>query len=567
MSKLYLIDVFIFITQTCQELFYTPCALYVIVWDLGAKMKTTRRKNRSLLQKGRSFNNDFSDDDSYGEIDATHERFEALHNDIDENVQFWIEAIQRKAPGSSILIVGSHIDVLENYVEAQRRYEIMRKRLLYHQEREMQRVLKQFKHENSRNQSQMDVSHFCRNLCKQQPNLLFGISEKNNNHPLYVSNTKLTGFEHLRRTIVQIATDRSFNHKKLFSSHIGVKVPSAYRQIKEIARNFREQKMYLVERSYFDQQLMNMGITDTSLINNALHFLTNVGELTYYGDEKTNLKERFLGTSTSLLYNHESEKERGKTMSLPHLNDYIILNPRWLMYMLRYTVRPNLILQSCNSMKESTQHFDNVMNPTLSYEQMKQLLIKPTTVRKAVDLVNEKAISNTKKSPQDFLMQLLIRHNICIPINPDHAVSQKSLSIFLPSLLQSTEPNDDLFSHKSMDASELSLCHSWLFKEYVSIPVIEKITVAILNSIRIKSCDISKEDGKKMLGKVEMKEHFFWRNSFYLNLGNVKILVRMSKYNSRMCVASSCMSPVMSRLTISAKGSALGAGRFIWEEG
>ena len=70
-----------------HEMFFTPQALYIFVWDMGVSKKETWEKGHFGKPK---------------ELAVT-----ALRDEKDENVQFWVECIQSNAPGVAILPVAS----------------------------------------------------------------------------------------------------------------------------------------------------------------------------------------------------------------------------------------------------------------------------------------------------------------------------------------------------------------------------------------------------------------------------------------------------------------------------
>lgn len=239
------------------------------------------KKNKEIWEEDRFSPYDSDDED----FESSQENLELLHDDIDENVQFWIDSIQRNAPGSVILIVGSFCDKLHNKAEAERKYEIMRKRLQHHEDRSIQRILKQVEKNNPFSSSKCETSNFLRQLYLNRPKSIFRSKRGNS---LILSTKDNAGIDHLKETLVQIATGRyrgTWNYG-LFSEHVGIKIPSIWREIRDIVEELRKNKHYLIGYGFFCDLLKKRGIKDRNDIEGALRFLNNVGEVIYFGKKK-----------------------------------------------------------------------------------------------------------------------------------------------------------------------------------------------------------------------------------------------------------------------------------------
>ena len=150
-----------------HELFFSPRALYVLVWDMGATNPATKLRVRnidnSINHQCGAFKLSYdSDDDSDSDNDdficeeEARRADRALERDIDEKVQFWVDCIQSCVPGAAILPVATFDDLFEedDHFEAKRRCNILKKRLLKHEARRIQGIkdrLKKYVEENRAN--------------------------------------------------------------------------------------------------------------------------------------------------------------------------------------------------------------------------------------------------------------------------------------------------------------------------------------------------------------------------------------------------------------------------------
>lgn len=278
-----------------HELFFSPRALYVLVWDMGATNQSTLRKRCPMDDQDQgafrlsyeSSDDEEEDDDVMAEEEARRAD-RALERDIDEKVQFWVDCIQSSVPGAAILPVASFDDYFEegeNKDEAQRRCSVMKRRLLKHEERRIAGIknrLKLFHDENRANDE--GALRLQQLLCPYtRPKLIFGEDEKNS--VVRVSGTKFTGFDRLTEKIVQIATGRERASWKypIFRGHVGAQIPRMRSQVREAVREMRD-RFKVVEWGYFLSTLRERGLDSVEDISDALHFLTNIGELSYFGN-------------------------------------------------------------------------------------------------------------------------------------------------------------------------------------------------------------------------------------------------------------------------------------------
>jgi len=277
--------------QAAQELFFSPRALYVLVWDMGLQNPDTFISKAATIsdneedEESLSLDNfdDYYDDsdsihcDSYEQLYDEEESLKALHKEIDENVQFWVNCIQRNAPGSIILPIGNiQGDIAEfDDDEIQRRCTIMRERLLFNEDQRIQKMIRQLSHETSFVSLQKEKrDQFLRSFCVQQPKLVFSEFAQE------AASTN-DGLHELQQRIVDIATGRDLCGTKdgLLCDHIGAQISPVCTRMKEIVKELRKEKSYFLDWNSFYNRLRARGLYDTNDINEALHFLASVGEI------------------------------------------------------------------------------------------------------------------------------------------------------------------------------------------------------------------------------------------------------------------------------------------------
>lgn len=107
---------------------------------MGANNSTTRRRGSSYHEdyEGPFALIDSDDEDTAVSEPEARRADRALERDIDEKVQFWVDCIQSSVPGSVILPVATFDDYFDTeggVEEARRRCNVMKRRLLQHEER------------------------------------------------------------------------------------------------------------------------------------------------------------------------------------------------------------------------------------------------------------------------------------------------------------------------------------------------------------------------------------------------------------------------------------------------
>jgi GTPase SAR1 family protein len=275
-----------------HELFFSQRALYVLVWDMGAtnsatmKRKNSRDNDRGAFKLSYDSSDDESDDDAFTSEEEARRADRALERDIDEKVQFWVDCIQSSAPGAAILPVASFDDLFSDNSneEAKRRCNIMKQRLLRHEERRIKGIKDRLQEYCDKNRANDEGALRLRKLlCSYtRPKLIFGNDEEDS--VVRVSGTKYTGFATLTERIINLATGRDKGQWRypIFRGHVGARIPRMRLEVRMAVRTLRD-RFKVVEWGYFINQLRDRGLYSVEDISDALHFLTNIGELSYFG--------------------------------------------------------------------------------------------------------------------------------------------------------------------------------------------------------------------------------------------------------------------------------------------
>ena len=291
-----------------HQLFFSPRALYILVWDMGATNRATLKRKNSRADERGAFKLSYDSSDEEESEQEEEDDFEsegrradrALDRDIDEKVQFWIDCIQSSAPGAAILPVASFndhfIDSNGGVEEAKRRCIVMKNRLLRHEERRIEGIKERLKEYQDSNRVNDEGAVRLQKLLDSytRPKLIFGDDD---DPVVRVSGSEYTGFDFLTEKIVDIGTGRyrgQWQHP-IFRGHIGARIPRMRLEVREAVRTLRN-RFKVVEWGYFLNQLRDRGLTSVEDISDALHFLTNIGELSYFGavytDKQTNISRR-----------------------------------------------------------------------------------------------------------------------------------------------------------------------------------------------------------------------------------------------------------------------------------
>ena len=464
-----------------HELFFSSRALYILVWDMGATNMATWKRERTAHETGEfSLSMDFSDDedndedeDDFGAEEEARRADRALERDIDEKVQFWVDCIQSSAPGAAILPVASFSDYFgaDGEAEAKRRCDLMKQRLLRHEEKRIRGIKERLKEYIDQNRANDPAANRLRKLlCSYtRPKLIFGDTYEDS--IVRVSGTQFTGFDFLTERIINIATGRYKGQWRypVFHGHVGARIPRMRLSVREEVRLMRE-KFKVVEWGHFINRLRDRGLTSIEDISDALHFLTNTGELAYFGGVMTNSKppENPLkdcggnpcgGTSPpaqdkltdqddiddddedddqAMLSMDESSitapiTEDGSLTTVDDymsngLSQFVFLNPRWLVAAVACILRHDLDREIKEARRVAASGPDRVLVRAASFYDAHVncpvitaedtcLLWQSKRITKLAAKKAQEYSNNMTVTPFEFLQLLLIRFGVFVPID------------------------------------------------------------------------------------------------------------------------------------------------------
>jgi hypothetical protein len=221
------------------KVFFSPRALYLVVWD--------------MTQNSPSH--------------------------FDEYVQFWVDLIQIRAPGSTILIVGTKSDLIRDNNGSQEEIQAIITRLSDHlKSNEKKRVVSIKKEIKKAHRN----TPLLQRLLKQRPVI---------SQILPVSCTKtLLGFNDLTRAILELSTPgpRNVNPFQL----VNIEIPRYYLEVKEevesMLRTCSVTNMKQLHQNMLDrrrERLCEPSINDT---RDAVTFLSSIGEVVWFGSTHKN---------------------------------------------------------------------------------------------------------------------------------------------------------------------------------------------------------------------------------------------------------------------------------------
>lgn len=262
---------------------------------MGANNADTAKRRSSIneVEQGAfklTYDSSDEEDDFFDDEQETRRAMRALEQDIDDKLQFWIDCIQSSAPGAAILPVASFDDYFIDGMgeeEAALRCKIMRERLQKHEERRVKSMKQRLKEYDSKFGASSELSLRLRKLLFpfNRPKIIFGSDGES---VVRVSSTKFSGFDHLAERIVGIATGRERGDwaYPIFRGHLGARIPRMRLEVRDAVRGMRD-RFKVVEWNYFLSELKKRGIDNAADVSDALHFLANIGELSYFGDVVT----------------------------------------------------------------------------------------------------------------------------------------------------------------------------------------------------------------------------------------------------------------------------------------
>ena len=525
-----------------QGLFFSAKSLYILVWDLGVS-------NRMTFTKRKDTEDDDDDDDDENDNEFLCEENQrqadrALHHDIQDHVLSWLDRIIPS--GSAILPVASVASGMENS-EVQRRCGMLQNLLVNHPAI----------------------------IGDQAPNLIFG----KNNPILLVNLLTGEGFPELQETVLAIGREGVF-------SHVGKEVSKSTMQTLEVIRRLKQDRKVILLDHLLSE--MNEPMITMEEVTDALQFLSNIGEILYFGNSADDILSR-----------------------------YVILSRKWLVSALSCILRPDLQRElaetrrfmnlQCVYSGEAFVESDTVQTllkgtnsscPVLSAKDSAMLWQSMVFMKEAADQTAQ--LSEASNTMYDFLERLLVHFGILLPLK----VAAEP-TYFVPSLLDQREPSD-VWRYKTSDAWMTTLCHSWLLQDGIPTAVMEHVTTNLLQDLyefsntfhgqlarplfhaktlpigsNVAMKEFLKDHNQEPIGRIKINQVMCWESSVLIKIGSViadeehnelrespcEVYVAVVDDQSKHCVDIKGMRNGMKRLIVCGKGQVGRHGHKLWKGG
>ncbi|KAL7565237.1 hypothetical protein ACA910_014536 [Epithemia clementina (nom. ined.)] len=542
-----------------QSLFFSHEALYMLVWDLACQNTHVLPVFDYDSDEEDGLANDFVREQIIAEADR------ALQEDISSRVLSWVDRIARRAPRSAILPVAIIPDGMEES-EVDRRCT------------KMFEMLENYVKWKSDSES--------------MPNIVLD----NSRNVLSVNYSQNIGIKQIQKTMVAIATDSS---RSVFE-HVGTPVPPGTVEILEFTRSVKQHHK-LIRLDHILGAVGDSVPVDQTIA--ALHFLSSVGEILYYGTEQDD-----------------------------DLSSFVILSRQWLVSALSCILRNDLKRELADARKfmnmqciYSEQKFQEneviktlgggnaTSCPLLSNEDAAMLWRSMSFMREAADRYSQMNENSTSAPTMFyFLERLLVHFGIFIPFgslnHSDSAGLETSTSsvFFVPSLLSQADPGD-IWRYRAPESWTTTLCHSWLFRDGTPSDLFEFVAVALLRDLylfsrqfcsqprehphlartrttplgRASRHEFVEEHGPQSIGPARIHQVICWKSAMLLKIGTVfpdhesedfresfvEVFVTIVDQNSSHIVASDAMRANMQRVIVSGKGQSGLAGLKLFKGG
>jgi len=451
------------------------------------------------------------------------------------------------------------------------------------------------------------AAHRIRSHIYNRPKLLFG--EREVDCVVRVSGKNKEGFDRLTRKIVNIATGRetfrNISKHPIFRGHVGARIPRMRLIIREVVKELRG-RFKVIAWNNFMVKLQEKNSFKVEDVSDALSFLTDIGEISYFGDIGYNTRDFFSNSTNAASLNSNQSEEKDSEVEeesdddngmkrLKHkrgLDQYIFLNPRWLMHAITCILRldlPGAISKEVQNGNLPPNEIFSTRNqhywPMITAKAAELFWNKAKYIKKAAERIRESATKRMlinselemnferEKDLFYFLQNLLIEFRVFVPIDVNIDIefdgkglqrqmecSNKDLAaprcFFLPSLLGQDKASDSsVWEYKNIESWKKTVCHSLLFRDSVPPDLMERIIASVLSDIYNET-----ENGSDLY----IKQISCWRRTLLLrttlkaqNVKNsVDIFVHLAESDDRLCVASDSMSIGNKRLIICGKGPA-----------
>ena len=226
-----------------------------------------------------------------------------LERDIGKKVIFWIDCIKSWIPGAVIIVVGTFSDAFIQKEEVKRRWNFMKDQVYRHEENSLKILRQRLDEMQKLNEANIVKLRRVRRLLEPlaRPKFAFEFFP-----PLVVSSLNYEGFDSLRTHIVGVATGRIPDEAGVpyFRGHVGALLPPLRMQIQQFIEGERKENRTVVK---FDIFVSNLNVIldsyDESEVKDALHFLSSVGEVSFFEDEHIQTSSRDESPNLGVSYN------------------------------------------------------------------------------------------------------------------------------------------------------------------------------------------------------------------------------------------------------------------------
>jgi len=437
-----------------------------------------------------------------------------------------------------------------------------------------------------------------------------------------VSGKNNQGFGQLTEKIVNIATGRELfkqSQYPIFRGHVGAIIPRMRFLVRDTVQEMRSHFKVVAGNQFMDK-LIEKGVTSVPDVIDALYFLADIGEISYFGNickrkgfiarDSLNSHNSDIdlfvskGHNSNIEVESDNENSDFHTLATHFHSQYIFLNPRWLMSAISCILRHDLSNQLEKLVKKNLLR----RNETFGAAGQHQF---PVISAKSADLLWREC-GKTKHAEGrilesvgeddvqvllfDFLQELLIQFKVFVPINLhiDIEFGGKGLQLdslladstydfpnprffFLPSLLGQNEPSGNIWDYKNNETRKETVCHSMIIRDSIPPGLMERITATILSEIH--ASEIYETENEKIkpckTKHLCVKQIHCWRKTLTLSttltgtndtvkdVSKVELFVHLAEKEDELCVASGKMTIGTRRLIICGKGHAVD----IWNGG
>ena len=496
-----------------QKVFFSPRSIYVIVWDMAASNPDTfPSKTTTTASAADSATTTTTETPTDGVDTVT----AAIERDIFKNVHFWVEAIQKAAPGAIILPVvsmdgkfGSSNEVRQNLpIQSLEENEIKRRCTMLKRYFEKEATL------------------------MSQHNICFG----NDDDPVLrvsESTDSCDGLKALKGLVLQLSGESDL------LPHLWQAVPPLHQRVRDMVTNTSNEGIRAVALSeMIDNQ--SGDTLDIDELHSALRWLSDTGDILFYGarDDYDEIQ-----ASSGIL------------------NDFAVLDPDFLVMALSKILRADL---------HDSYHGPVAARDDLCAIWQSMVSLSSDAIKVPADLDNDIV---------GFLSALFSHWEVLVTLNThDGGANSYDELVFMPGLLGPGEHGDFVGLYNNTIFSKTMLAQSLQFYSMVSPVLLEKVCASLLQQIYARAV-LEDEQGISE-GQLVVKNILCWHTLLYFRLGLntrtsdggfqtsvVDIYAHMVDSTADLCVGATFLGGAQQSLILSAKGEEGNDAEVIWKGG